>query len=289
MSDCDDELPPDELTTSERQTGYGKPPVEHRFKKGVSGNPRGRPKGSRRLPNIDAVDDSLSAFVRAEGRRMMSVREGDAVRQMPMKKVILRNTFTAAAKGDGRALKVALGMLEIADNEANEQVVELQKASLQLQEYWNSWCLQNKKQHSVLTDLPKPAHVTIDPSTGFAIWNSPWLRKTPVRLERYRDYPSDWLTNLAQICSSMNEKQKLYGQAIKLGRYTVALSILQQALDERGPLAAAQRYCELHGLHEIARMTPQEARDELLERAERAREKLAANGTNVQPSDDHSN
>ena len=220
MSDFDDELPSDEVTASELQTGYGKPPVEHRFKKGVSGNPKGRPNGSRRLPNIDAGDDSLAAIVRAEGRRMMSVREGDAVRQMPVKEIIIRNTFAAAAKGEGRALKVALGMLEIADNATNEQVVALQKASLQLQEYWNSWCLQTRYHHSVLTDLPKPAHVTIDPSTGFAIWNSPWLRNSPARLERYRDYPSDWLTNLAQICSTMNETQKLYGQAVQGGDKT---------------------------------------------------------------------
>lgn len=32
--------------------GYGRPPEETRFKKGQSGNPRGRPKGSKTRPRF---------------------------------------------------------------------------------------------------------------------------------------------------------------------------------------------------------------------------------------------
>lgn len=37
----------DTAQPSDYEVGYGKPPAETRFKKGQSGNPNGRPKGSR--------------------------------------------------------------------------------------------------------------------------------------------------------------------------------------------------------------------------------------------------
>ena len=43
------------------EVGYGKPPTEHRFTKGRSGNPRGKPKGARNKPKIDTSFGSRAA------------------------------------------------------------------------------------------------------------------------------------------------------------------------------------------------------------------------------------
>jgi hypothetical protein len=37
---------------SNYQVGYGRPPAKSRFKKGTSGNPRGRPKHSKNMKTI---------------------------------------------------------------------------------------------------------------------------------------------------------------------------------------------------------------------------------------------
>jgi hypothetical protein len=47
------------------EVGYAKPPLETRFKKGQSGNPRGRPRGTRnKLPALN--EERLKAIVLQE-------------------------------------------------------------------------------------------------------------------------------------------------------------------------------------------------------------------------------
>jgi len=51
------------------KVGYGKPPNSGRFRPGVSGNPRGRPK-RRPTPIAELINDALSApiEIRRDGR-----------------------------------------------------------------------------------------------------------------------------------------------------------------------------------------------------------------------------
>jgi len=59
------------------QAGYGKPPPEHRFKPGKSGNPKGRPKGAKNESTI--LRDILTRKIpnrAGGGMRKISVLEG---------------------------------------------------------------------------------------------------------------------------------------------------------------------------------------------------------------------
>jgi hypothetical protein len=60
---------PPQKPSGEYPIGYGRPPVESRFRRGESGIPRGRPRGTKTA--------SAKAVVLQEAYRPITVREGD--------------------------------------------------------------------------------------------------------------------------------------------------------------------------------------------------------------------
>lgn len=88
----------DQRGTSER--GYGKPPVEHRFVKGRSGNPRGRPRGAR----------GLKTDLKAELGSRVTITENGKKLKLTKQQVILKALVAKAAKGDTRAASQVLAM-----------------------------------------------------------------------------------------------------------------------------------------------------------------------------------
>lgn len=75
------------------KVGYGKPPKHSRFKKGVSGNPKGRPKGRK----------NLATQLLAELNKKVTVREGDKVLRVSKAEAMFKSLMQRAIKGDTKA------------------------------------------------------------------------------------------------------------------------------------------------------------------------------------------
>lgn len=82
-------------------TGYKRPPVASRFKKGQSGNPRGRPKGQLNL-KTDLIDE-LSELIR--------INEGGKPRSITKQRALLKSLTARGIKGDSRASTIILKMV----------------------------------------------------------------------------------------------------------------------------------------------------------------------------------
>ncbi len=76
------------------EVGRGKPPEHTRFRKGRSGNPKGRPKGRRDFNK--EIEEVLSAPV--------TVMENGRPRKVSSRKAALLRLREKALKGDGRAM-----------------------------------------------------------------------------------------------------------------------------------------------------------------------------------------
>jgi Family of unknown function (DUF5681) len=92
-------MPPDD--ERDYEVGYGKPPRHTRFKKGQSGNPRGRPPGSKNLSTLlcEALNEPVV------------VTENGGRRKISMRRAIAKQVVNQAAKGNWRAVKILFDML----------------------------------------------------------------------------------------------------------------------------------------------------------------------------------
>ena len=84
----------------EYAVGYGRPPVQTRFKPGQSGNPKGRPKGAK----------GLNTLARELLTRSVPVRTASGEKRMHRIEAVLHKTFELALKGNPRAMSQILSL-----------------------------------------------------------------------------------------------------------------------------------------------------------------------------------
>ena len=94
------------------RVGYGRPPKQHQFQPGQSGNRKGRPKGTK----------NTATLLREILDRKIEVRTGTTVRKISVREAILTRFAESALKGDTKSAGFLLqryNMLETA--RASEQ------------------------------------------------------------------------------------------------------------------------------------------------------------------------
>lgn len=101
--------------------GYGRPPKATQFQKGQSGNPKGRPKGSKNVPQWPS-GERLKQIIEEEAYRAVPVQEGGRTISIPIIQLAVRAMAVKAAKGDQRSQRRLTEMLAAIERQNKEKV-----------------------------------------------------------------------------------------------------------------------------------------------------------------------
>ena len=103
---------------SDYQVGYGKPPRHSRFRKGQSGNPKGRPKAS----------ESFGRLARRTFNERITIRENGERRTITKLQAALKQLANKAAAGDPRAIRDVLKLQPVLaqQEDANDDKLTVQ-------------------------------------------------------------------------------------------------------------------------------------------------------------------
>lgn len=97
------------------EVGYKRPPKEHQFKKGISGNPKGRPKN-----NATFAENVLD-----EMQEKIIVKESGKQKKITKKQALAKKLVAEALNGKNSAIKLLLPILASESNLTKEVNKEL--------------------------------------------------------------------------------------------------------------------------------------------------------------------
>jgi hypothetical protein len=145
MSNCDE--------LEDYEIGYGKPPKSGQFKKGISGNPSGRPK---------KPSDFLSALLR-EANSKVPITEKGKRKMVKMIDVVAKQVMTKAATGNIQSQRLLYMLLQQAQERAAEEQSSPNKrdygsmSAKDLTDDELTWIIKNSPEYAALRDSPEYA------------------------------------------------------------------------------------------------------------------------------------
>jgi hypothetical protein len=183
------------------------PSPKHRFRKGASGNPKGRPRKKRALvstkvngqPGI-GFEDRIKSLAIEEAYRLITIREGDRVERIPVIQAILRKVAVAAANGNTRAQQNYLNLLIGAETDRRVASTQLLKTAIDYKEHWHHVLAERARKGTTGPEpVPHPDEVIIDYETGEIRIDGPVMQEQREAQNRLRASWPDIELSLTEI------------------------------------------------------------------------------------------
>ncbi len=168
------------------EVGYGKPPAVTRFVKGKSGNPRGRPKGSRnQMPALN--EERLRDIVIAEAYRTIKVKDGGRDVSVPMAQAVVRSIAVNAVRGDQRSQKMFTDLLNTIEAKNKKLHDEYSQTMIDYKRSWEEEIERCKLMGIKPPEpVPNPDHIKIDLSTGQVRITGPFTKEEKLTWDKLK-------------------------------------------------------------------------------------------------------
>jgi len=186
-----------------RKVGYRSPPRKHCFGPGQSGNPRGRPKGSKNKP-FTVNDELLNDIVLEEAFHQVKLNQGARRITMTMVQAAVRTMATQSASGNtraGRNFLYAVDSVQRRRKTANDKIRQL--ATDYALDAYQEICRREAKGLPIDDVVPHPDNVRWDEETGM-----PYFSDDPVpTVDDYRRYLEMLDKGILAIEKQLEEEQ----------------------------------------------------------------------------------
>jgi len=181
------------------EVGYAKPPKASRFKSGQSGNPNGRPRGSRnKQPALN--EERLKSIILDEAYRTITVNDGARPITVPMAQAVVRSLAVNAAKGNAKAQRLFTDLLTSTERENKHLHDEWLETAINYKVEWEGELRRREKAGTTGPDpLPHPDHIEIDMRTGQVKINGPMTREEKATWDMFKERKKQCDSDIAEL------------------------------------------------------------------------------------------
>jgi hypothetical protein len=194
----------------DQSVGYGKPPAEHRFQKGKSGNPGGRPRGARnRVPKGQGLDfgsQPANQMLLEEAYRTVTLREGEKTIKLPVIQAVFRSMGVSAMKGN-RLAQATMAELICGIEEEDRQ---LRSSHFETAcEYKIGWqeAIERARKDGLPepTPVPHPEDVILDMRRAEVRYEGPMTPEEKRKWDRMLEFRDELQAEISMLAASYRE------------------------------------------------------------------------------------
>ena len=191
------------------EVGYGKPPKVTQFKKGQSGNPRGRPKGKRtklKPLKYELKDETFKTTFLEEAYRMVSINTGNGEQSIPIARAVMRALGVKAAKGHIHAQRLFAHTLLELEAQKRRESEELMDGIIN---YKQKWSEELERRASlglpINPPVPHPDDIVCDMVRGTVEVRGPLTLEEKNRREYFGELLREWRETAANYEDTLSQ------------------------------------------------------------------------------------